>query len=574
MKRLFLVLLAGLFATFSLYSQSITEQIEGYVKNKDYSEAAKLIPDALSENRKNLDKIVLFGDIYMELEDYKNAVEMYKKADDIDGGEPWIMRKLGRSLSFFGKHPESIKTLKEVLSDEKDNVYNYLELANAYIKADSLSQAELLVTRAREMDKTIPDAYIVLGDLYFAQRVYELARENYENALSLDENLIDARIKLATSYYWLANKEIDSELANELFARSLKEWNVVSTKDPKNARAYFQQGKILFFSKRFANAAQALYQYIQLRPDGDLGRWYLGQCLYEVGQCDSAAPHLEIISQRMDSVKTKAKMLLARCYFDNENFTKSLELYESLKESPEFDDKDLLRMAGSAFNIGDTLKALDLYEEAIGKYPESTCSMASGVGKILVKMEFYDRAVNLFQRRLSTDACPKDDDAELYYWIGVCKFQVKRDDALKKGALDSAQAALLKSISIDTSRFNAYIYLGDVYAAIGDNKEAENTFMNVIQKADTADSKMQIQQAYAKICGMKLDQKNYVQLVKIGKDWISRIPDASISYIYVAIGYQGQSDKDNACVYYKKAMNVDPKNETAKKYYNQLGCGG
>jgi len=39
---------------------------------------------------------VLMGDIYMELEDYKNALKMYELADEIDRNEIDVLRKKGR----------------------------------------------------------------------------------------------------------------------------------------------------------------------------------------------------------------------------------------------------------------------------------------------------------------------------------------------------------------------------------------------------------------------------------------------------------------------------------------------
>jgi tetratricopeptide (TPR) repeat protein len=574
MKRTILILTILLFGFISAFSQKPSEQVKQFANDKDYEKAAALIPEALKNEYKNVNFLLLCGDIYFELEKYEDALKMYQKADDEDRNEIPIMRKVAKTLSITGRHNESIELYKKALKKDESNVKLQLELGMAYIKADSLSRAELIITRAREMDKKSADANEALGDLYFAQRVYELARENYEEALSKDDKLIQARIKLATSYYWLANKEIDDDLRNELFSRSLKEWNIITKQDPKNAKAYYEQGKILYFGRKFGDAAQAFYQYILLRPSGSVGRWYLAQSLYEIGKCDSAAPHLELVSQELDSVKIKAKLLLARCYFENGNYQKSIEKFGELKKDTKLEVIDMKRYSRSYLNIGDTTSFLREFTETINTYPDELCNDMFGLGKTLIKMKKYTEAIGIFNKKLNTPKCKDSLEAQALYWIGLCYFFTEKDDANKNLVLDTAKQYLEKSIALDTNNLSAYLYLGDVFAAQDDLETSENLFFKVIAKgsADTAHYKREVNQAYQKACSVKLDKKKYPDLVKIGNEWIKIFPDEYIPYLYIAVGYQGQSDKENACKYYKKVLTLDPKNAIAKKNLTALGC--
>jgi len=50
------------------------------------------------------------------------------------------------------------------------------------------------------IDPKNPAIFVASGNFYFARRVYELARDNYEKALQLDSTIVEAHLKLATSY--------------------------------------------------------------------------------------------------------------------------------------------------------------------------------------------------------------------------------------------------------------------------------------------------------------------------------------------------------------------------------------
>jgi tetratricopeptide (TPR) repeat protein len=568
MKKLIFFLAAIMFSVSAAIAQSPVEQFENYLEEHKLEEAAAVIPAAIKENYDDLDLAIKAGDVYRELNRLDSALIMYRRAEDIDD-EPYVMTKIAKTLALQRKFDEAIEIMKEdVIEEDEDNPDHILNLAQIYIQADSLETAELLISRAKSMDKSNPQAYVALGDLYFAQRVYALARQNYEEALSLDEDLTDARIKLATSYYWLANRESDKDLANELFTRSLKEWNKVTQKDTMNAEAYFQQGKILFFSKRYNKAAPVLSRYVKLRPSGKLGRWYLAQSFYEAGVCDSAAPHLRVVSKQIDSVETKAKLLLARCSFEQKNYVEAVDLYSKLfkgKSREMIDDIDYKRYGGASFMIGDTAKSIEIYRETIDKYPDKSCALMQRLGKLLLFMKNYDEAIDIFRKGLAIEACvDTTSNYQKYYFIGISHIFAKRPD--------SAIAPLRKAIALDSTNLSSYVYLGDAYASLDSLEKAETTFRFVLQHGDTATNKKEMAQAISKLAGILLDEQDYGGVLGIVDQWIDLKPESPYPYIYKAVAYQGTGNKERACYYYKKVLRIEPRNKVARTNMQNLGC--
>lgn len=569
--RIFLINFAIIVLSgFNLFSQSSYEQMRAFVNESDYMKASELIPQAIKDFPKDMNVHLLAGDIYFELEKYPEALNMYQKADDIKSKQTVVLRKIGKTLSEMGRHQEAIKILKEAVSIDKNDYKNQLELGNAYIKSNQLNEAELTITKARELNRKSSEAFVALGDLYFAQKVYPLARSNYEEALAIDENLTEARVKLATTYYWLANQEIDKDLANELFTRSLKEWNIVTQKDPKNARALREQGRILFFAKQYGEAAQSFFRYLDLRNDDNLIRWYYAQSLVEIGKCDSAVAQLRIVTEVIDSVKDRAKLKLAQCYFEQKRFLESARTYEEIKNVLELENVDIERLAVAYLRNGDTVKALLNYRELVDKDNER-CILMYQTGILSILLRDYKNALYFFGKHYQN--CNDSLTPKTLYYIGNSYYNLSQND--------SAIAYLNLSLVKDPDYIASRIFLGDVYTSMSNtngNKQlkenAKNEFRQAISRGmqDTSRFSRELLQAYAKLCNIILEEKNFNELQKVAKQWTDFDNRSQFAWLYMAISYQGQGDKDNACRSYKRVLQIDPKNATAKKNMELLQC--
>ncbi len=152
------------------------------------------------------------------------------------------------------------------------------------------------------------------------------------------------------------------------------------------------------------------------------------------------------------------------------------------------------------------------------------------------------------------------------YYIGNSYYSLNNSD--------SALVYLQKSIQVDSSNINAGIYLADVLASKDLKAESKERFRQTIEIGlqDTAKYSRELNVCFAKFCGLLLEEKSYKDLQNNSKLWSDYFPKQSLSWLYLAISYQAQSDKDNACRYYKKVLQLDPKNAPAKKNYELLQC--
>lgn len=566
MKRTAFLFLA-IFATFTLIAQDNLTLFRQYYFNKSYQEAYELLPSLVHTKYKDEMLYVAFGDVYFEMEKYDSAKIMYENAYNINDDKEEIVIKLARANSYLNNKIRAIKLLRDYLKKKVDSWAVNLELGYVYLRADSIKQAEYFIAKARDMNKKNAEPLVALGDLYFKQKVYELARMNYEEALEINPDLTDARVKLATAYYWLANREADENLSNELFTRSLKEWQIVSQKDPKNASAWYEQGKILFLAQRYEYAARAFFQFVQLRPKNVLARWYLAQSLVEIGKCDSAVSHLEIVARELDSVRTKAELKLARCYYDNKNFEKSLEVYQKIKnEGLVLETRDYERIASCYLNLGDTASAFVVYDELLNKSP-NLCGLSYRVGLLAYVAKYYEQSIKFFS--MFTQKCNDTLVEKANFYIG--------SSYLNKNQPYTAIIFFTLSIQMDSLNPLTYIYRGDAYSNAQMKNQAKEDFQKAIRligEFPTEANKKYLSTAYGKLASLIFEQKDSKELLKISRLWSEVDPDSESPWIYLAIAYQMQKDVSNACKFWKKVLLINPKNKIANEYYNQLKCDG
>lgn len=567
MKLFKIVTLLFLTLSINLFAQTVDE-LNGLISQGKYLEAEKLA-EKVPNTSENQDLLILKGDIYIELENYEEANKAYSRAYEIDDNIKSIP-KYGKSLSLLGQYDKAEKVLNDGIDDFEENIEIRLELANNYIRAGKLTDAEVQIKRAEDIKENDPRIYITEGDMYFNQRVYELSKKSYEKALSIDPNLKEAREKLATSYYWLANREVDKDLSNELFTMSLKEWDKVTKQDSMDANAFYNKGKILYLAKMFKDAVPALYRYYQLRPDGKLGRWYLAQSLYELGMCDSAAPQLKYASENIDSVKFKSLLMLARCYYDNKKYSESEKAYEAIlsldKNNPEFEVADSRRYGTAKLFTGDTTGAIAIYKELTLKDPNGSCNLMNMVGKLMLSAKKYDVALFFFTKRLETGACSDSTDAQINYFLGLTYlFMEQRDSAI---------TYLEKSFKMDSLDASPLVYLGDAYVGLNDEVKAIDYFEKAINLSLTHPDKndRNFRNASAKLSGLYFKSKNWSKLLNIAKKWAETDNKDEYAALYTAIAYQGAGDIKNACLWYGKVLQINPNNKNAKNNRAALGC--
>jgi tetratricopeptide (TPR) repeat protein len=572
--RFFLLIALFLLGNISLFSQSTIEQFKKAIDEKEFVEALRYAPEIAKEYSKDNAILMILADVYMEMELPDSAVSVFALAMENDDESPLLNREYAIALSKVGKIELALKTMNALLKKKKmdKDPENFVTLSNVYLNADSILQAEYNLLIARDLDDKNAQVYIGLGDLYFVKKVYELAKDNYEAALATDgkqltqKAILNAKIRLASSYYKLGNMEMDQQLSNEYFRRSLNTWNEITKADPKNATAFYEQGKIFFLASKFLEAGASFNRYAALRPEGWLGRWYAGQAWYNSRKYDSALVHLEVVRNKIDSVTAKANAMLAHSYFEAKKFTESIALYKSI---PGLNQTDYERMGYAAFFSKDTVTAIDAFYKSING-EEKKCNTAFRFANLLQSMKKFDEAISVFRKRIAD--CEDSNSVKSLFFIGSCYYLAQK--------YDSALIGLKEYLSLDPSSISGRVYIGNTFNAMKKSDSAKRYLLAAVEMAQQSLAQnpgntsiiKESERAYEGICRVSLEAKDAQSVVKYGKAWLELNDKSAIPHVYLGFAYQTLGEKDNACKAYGEALKIDPKSIAAQKNKTALNC--
>jgi tetratricopeptide (TPR) repeat protein len=577
MKHLTALTLALMFATTSMFAQATKQQLTEYVNAQDFDNAGKIVEEVANASKDDAATLLMCGEVYEELDNYHKATEMYILADKADGGEFETYLKIGTAASKDSNYAEAGKWFNKAINSlgRKEKKLKYraeLAYADALILADSMDKAEKMIVAIRSKDDENPDVYLKLGNLYFAQNIYQLAETNYKQVLKMDDKNIQARINLAVSYYWLGNGAADKDLMNDYYNRCLDEWTIVSDQDPMNAKAWEMQGKILFASQKYKRSAEAYANYIKLRPSDIDARWKLGKSYYEAADCDGARENLEMVVNNDPEKKDEANTLIARCYYENKNYPKAIETFLKISD---IEMKDLRRVGMAYLNTGDSLKAYDTWMKAYDEDPSDLTNIkylrqtAFLMGSMKPKMRV--EAVDVAKKWLANPNAPEENKATMNYVAGMhlIFLDSAEVDTTDRALTREGISYLEKSIELNPNYVYSYMYLGDGYAKIDSNDKAVEIFYKGVEicKSDSAKYYKTMTGIYSKIASVFYGAKDWSGLKEHATNWSTDQPDSEYAWLYLGFAnqYAATPNKSEAIKAFKKCLAINPKNKYANK---------
>lgn len=551
----------------SVYANTNFDKAKQFVAERDFESAEKEIVLALKEKPNSQEILILAGDIYAELDKNVQSLSYYKRAYEEDKDNSLSARKYALALSEKGDFQDALKIIRKAIKNAKDDPYNNLVLGEILTNADSLKDADLAIRGAIRKNDKLPEGYLALGNLYFRQKVYELAQTNFEEALKLAPNNIPAQEKLATAYYrmgYFNSVNGERETANIYFTKSLAEWDKITKADTKNARAYYEKGRILFFASKFSDAASSLSQYVTLRPEADnisIVRWYLAQSYVKVGNCESAEPHLVYASEKIDSVKDKAMLELARCYYNAKKFKQSTDAFTTILSRGEvkFESDDNERLGRAMFfSGGDTTKSMSYLLLAVQQNPRK-CRLMDFLGDQYYRRKMFVESIEMQRMRIAT--CGDSISARAYTLIGSAYYSLNN--------VDSALISLNMALAKDSNQVFARSLLISCYLTQKKLPEVRAELANVSRLILSDPIKYKndiptIENSYSQVWKQYYDAKDYPEALKVAKSMAEVNPTTGTAgLLRVAFSSQALQDKDGACKAYTEVLKRDPKNESA-----------
>lgn len=159
---------------------------ECYLRGNDYTNAQKHYEKALDINPDRMDAWYGLADVYEKLEDYEKAIETLEKALQFTATAG---ADVHFTLSHFYMGMDSTKkalhAMENGLMMNPNNVSARRYLAQMYVDAGEPWMALFTLEDGLKHNVSKADLYVDMGQIYFLQKRYDEAFENYLNAWKL-----------------------------------------------------------------------------------------------------------------------------------------------------------------------------------------------------------------------------------------------------------------------------------------------------------------------------------------------------------------------------------------------------
>ena len=489
------------------------------------------------------------GECARRNEDCATALPAFKKAVDLDHKYPDAQLALGDCLTQLGKFDEAVTALQPGLNWGRWKPRFLVALGNVEMARDSLRDAGIYFTQAREAAPDDPITNKALGDFYLKRGIGSLAIPEYEKAVGLDSTDIDLRFALGRALAF-----------DQRYGDAIAQYKWVADKNPDYSGAQLALGDIYYRAgqadpRYYAEARPHLEKYTQLAPNDVRGWSLLGRDLYYLREKEAGLAAMKKAEQLGDKSKDMYTVMF-RALVDAKDWAGAAAAIK--KGDP--NTADLLKLAQVNAFLGNAASADSVYRALIEK--DSTSNDARFAMLEMGKAQYraavmskqpadYATAIATLTRRIALD--PSNDEA--YYYRGLSHKELKE---LPEAVADFRQAVVLAPTKGDR-----YFWLAVAHSQSGAADSAVADFKAMVAVDSTS-----------KNAATAFQQIGYEDHLK-KKDWTGAVilleksvaidPTNKQSLIWLAQAYQNAGNKAKALEYYDKVLQLDPNEPNAKK---------
>jgi tetratricopeptide (TPR) repeat protein len=487
------------------------------------------------------------GEVARRNEDWAGALPHFQKAVSLDKKFPEAQLGLGESLTQLRRFNEAVAALNPGLNwGARWRPRFLVALGFVEMTRDSLRDAGIYFTQAREAAPDDPITNRALGDFYLARRIGALAIPEYEKAVALDSTDIDLRYALGRALAF-----------DQRYDEAIQQYRWVADRNPEYAGAQLALGDIYYRAGQakpayYAEARPFLEKYTQLAPNDAKGWSLLGRDYYFLRLKDEAFAALQKAQQLGDKSKDMYTVLF-RVHVERKDWPAALAAIEQGEPNA----SDLLKKAQVYSFLGDQAKADSTYLDMIAK--DSTSADAKfallQLGTARYRVKNYPEAVSILSRRIALDP----NSHEAYYFRGLSYKEMKR--------FPEAIGDLRQATALAPTR-GEYPFWTAVTLSQADSVEAALEMFRATVAVDTASKNAAV--AWQQLGYRSLLKKNWSVAIDQLEKSVAIDPRNVQSLVWLAQAYQNSGNREKAAIYYRKVLEVQPGEPNATKGLKSL----
>lgn len=400
------------------------EMITVYLDQGDHNSAIILLKNVLQKEPDNLQARMLLGSTYLTIGNTVSAEKELSKAHQLDPNNPLIRIALAKALfqeTKFNKIPALIADT--INWSDKQIAETYTIQAQEKIYHGELDQAQALLFKANQLDKTQPD-------LHFTQAFLKIQRRQPEQAKTILQQLLSKHPKHARALLLRA----DIALASQEYKAAILDYTQAVKLQKNNWSAKIKLSKVLIEDNQLDQASKQLKSVLSVAPQHPLANYL--QALINLKQKDfeNAAKHAQVsLDQTQDHLPSLYIAGIAN-YRQNRNEIAYRQVNALLRQVPGHTESLKLKVAleiklGLTDEVTTTLVQID--NDGFG---EQDISLVIAAGLASLESGDYDLGKRLLQKATRL----KSLDPRIH--LGQAAL------ALKQGDIESGIAELVKAV--------------------------------------------------------------------------------------------------------------------------------
>ena len=512
-----------------------------YLENSQYSSAITEFKKALRANPADKSALIGLSNAYnMRAQYYNNTVKATDNAiSDLKSAIFYIKyiyadssdTSLTQSVNAMEKNLSILEASKQSLTS-----------ATRFSNAKNLRTKGEFAAAGYDYHKLLADttykaqAASALGDIYNILNQPKKASSMYSTALALNPDNSELHLKLARTYEQMddassALKEystaLDSSTESEDILASLEKiWQKKVDENPNDAESHANLGVVLQKEKRYM---EALQEY----------------------RC----------AQTLNPTNINTKINIGTLCQELKNYENAVSVYDEILKLQPHNVSVMVYKAECLTALNKNSQAIELYKTAVSLEPNNS-SIKAKLFDTLKKTMTPEQVIAYMNANPNFKM-----DADSYYQFAY--------ELHKNNKLDEAITYYNETLKLDSKKVDAYINLSQVYR----QKQNYNEALNVIQKAMAiAPANTTVKEQYDAItkdytansytlASNAFESGEYQKAIE---EYRKITPPSADSYTGIAASYQALNNTQEALNYYKKALDLSPKNSDLPFYIASL----
>ncbi|MEG4055187.1 MULTISPECIES: tetratricopeptide repeat protein [unclassified Microcoleus] len=188
----------------------------------------------------------MLGDLLESAERYKDALDCYQKALELDQGNASFFVGQGVALGNLERYEEALESFEKATDLDPESVEAWRKRGVVLGNLERYEEALESLEKAIDLDPEYVDAWVNRGGLLHNLERYEEALESYQKALGLDRTSVEAWVNRGNTLRNL-----------ERYEEALESYKTVIDLDPKSVTAWANRGTALLHLERYEEALTA-----------------------------------------------------------------------------------------------------------------------------------------------------------------------------------------------------------------------------------------------------------------------------------------------------------------------------